>query len=46
MEDPEFIPRRPRGANQTRVIMEMTSSREFSESLARFFLAFEFEFWD
>lgn len=46
MEDPEFIPRRPGGANQTWGIMEMTSNREFSENLARFFLAFEFKFWD
>jgi hypothetical protein len=30
-EDPEIIPQRPGGANQMWGIMDMTSSRKFSE---------------
>lgn len=32
-EDPEIIPQRPGGANQMWGIMDMTSSREFSEKV-------------
>lgn len=32
IEDPDFIPGRPRGANQAGRMMEMTSKRKISES--------------